>query len=374
MDLTNLTNTINWLYQLLYYLAYSSMPVLIPAAVVLAILAIVNFSFRDALRDFIYRNPLMSVLAKVFAIVATFLLAYSDFYAVSNIFVTLGNGRPSESRVFCITFAAFLEGFAFLFGIALARLTDRTNHRSSDKRVNRIGFFMTLVPLIVSWMLAVYLRFNQLTLELSLEQKQDLNYVLSYIPGNQIFLLFSPILTSILALGISWFAFPSCSLLRQERSTRYLQNRYLRYRNRYENIQKQYQDARIALWRDIADIDSDQEPLANTPALFRECCLTRLRQKVVSNALDQYETLVQAYNLKFESELFTYISQLADRSTLPHRISSITVQEILELYQEQTGEDWASRNADNAEVNRLRRNLENTTRQAQFRTTFFKKW
>ena len=51
-----------------------------------------------------------------------------------------------------------------------------------------------------------------------------------------------------------------------------------------------------------------------------------------------------------------------------------TVQEILELYQEQTGEDWASRNADNAEVNRLRRNLENTTRQAQFRTTFFKKW
>ena len=335
--------------------------------IAMALLYILNFTVHDALRRFIYRHPVPGLFFKLIAVLVTLVLMASDFLAVNNLFVVFNDVTPTEAYIYPMIFAAFLEGFAFLLGLSLSRVVDKTAYQRTDKILNRITLWLNLIFLILSCVLATYLRWNQLTLGMTLEEKAQIFQILSQQDAVQTFLLFSPILTSVLALSLSLFAFPHSSLDQQEKDVEYRRKRYQRFHRRYQDILQQYETQRASLWVDITGLD-DVEDIAPEPhSIYLDRCMNRIRRKIVQDVLDNYADMLAEYNLKFEHELFSFISQLSGRTTLPHTISAITVEEILSQYNAHSEEDWDSRERRDAETDRLRRILENTARTAQFR-------
>lgn len=348
-------------------------------SLIIAILIIFRFSFVDALRRFLDHNPVLSLITKLAAVAGMFFLMYSDYYAVNTIFSFAPSLDEDAVLILSITFAAFLEGFAFLLGIFLARLLDPTNFRKSDVVVNLLGVLLTLLPLLGAWVLAFSLRYNNLRLTI-LENELDESivtffYTLEHAPAEELFMLLSPILTSILALGLSWLAFPADNLRSQERTVEYRQGRYLRYRKRYQQYLMRYLEAKSKLWTKLNNqynADSEEADLPADSYAYHTRCQQLIRQKAVSTCVNAFTEEFGRYNKAIEGEISEYIQELSQRSTLPHIISSITVQEVLERYENEmkrndlTEDLWDNRELRMTKRERLQKELDNAAYRAGY--------
>lgn len=354
-------------------------PVVI-ASILIVVLVCFRFSLVEMIRLFLHYNPLLSMLTKVVSVIVVFLLAVSDYFAVRNIFVMSQSAVGAESNIYAITFAAFLELFAFLAGVFLSKLMDTTNFRRADKRFNAVGFVTSSFGLLAAWFLAFTLRYSQLRMNLIddnyINEKSGVFAVFFNLTSDQVFLLFSPILTSILAFGFSWFAFPSNSLSDQERLVRYRMKRYLHHRKRYQCLLHRYQHQRTLLWVNLGlDQNSFEDERLQSIEVYRDICLDRIRKNNVDSCTDVFTNEFSRYNKFAEAELLRYIQKLSTRSTLAHQIRAFTVQEILDAYHKSLGENVEADRWDGQELRerlkaKLHQDLDQASIVAYFRTNY----
>lgn len=344
---------------------------------------------KDGLRKLLHRNRFVSVLVKIAAIIGTLLLATSDFYSVRTLFQ---NAKGLATKVFVlmgmdigvpdilgVTFAAFLEGFPFLLGLFLSKLTDSTNYRDSTKVPNWIGTIFMILALVAAWGLSVAQRVEMLRdmivedSNLAADEVVQFAQIMSDAPPHQVFMMVAPILTSILAFGLSWLAFPAKGLEAQEDEVEYRQKRYLWYRKQYQKRLLRYQQRKTRLWTALAGGDEgDPLDMPADPNIYQNRCQQLIRRKTVSACVGAFGNEFGRYNDAVEARLAEYIMGLSERSTLPFEISSITVEEVLAAYEKDVrarnldGDLWDDGKLRIEKQERLRRELDNAACRAEF--------
>lgn len=294
----------------------------------LLILVISWFAGADPVRKLFHRYAPLSIMVKTIAIVGTVLLAWSDYKAVFTFFETAINLYADAPKVLSITFAAFLEGFAFILGIFLSKAVDFTCDRPSERFANWFGVGISFAGLCAAWVLSVVQRVNLIGPEIleDFDEGTKLTFALfmEYGQPEQIFMMCSPVLTSILAFGLSWLAFPSYSLDKQGRDVEYQLDRYLRFSKRYKKMLMAYQQKKSRLWTALCG--ADEGTIFDMPAdanIYQSRCQQMIRQKTVNACVSAFSGEFGQYNKRIEAELSKYILELSERSTLPHQICEI---------------------------------------------------
>lgn len=352
---------------------YGILAVIAVVGIVFLVLFIGRLAGCDSVRKLLHRFAFFSVLLKALALAGTYFLAQCDFYAVFTIFDESLSLDKDQVKFLSYTFAAFLEGFAFVLGIFLSRAMDSTSYRDTAKRAYWFGVLICVSGLVGAWSLAVAQRYNLVRLAALAEATEGtvLTFwqVVSNSKSEDIFMMVSPILTSVLAFSLSWLAFPSYSLDNQAREVEYQQGRYLRFRAKYGKLLMAYQQKKTKLWTALSGNEMDMPEDSN---IYQSRCQQLIRQKTVNACVGAFYGEFGQYNKRIEAELSAYILELSERSTLPHMISTITVEEVLEKYDSMMkdkgleGDIWDSQKLRQDKKARLQRDLNNAACQAEF--------
>ncbi len=357
--------------------------VMLALCALLAVMVIVLFiSYLcgvDWVRKMLHRNRFVSVVVKVAAVVGTILLACSDFFSVRTLFQNASGLAKGVPEILGMTFSSFLEGFPFLLGFFLSKLTDSTNYRESTKIPNWIGTIFMIVALIAAWGLSIYQRLEMLRDLIIEELGKTADTTLTFgeimggAPPDQVFMMVAPILTSILAFGLSWLAFPAKGLETHEDEVEYRRGRYLRFRKRYQKQLLRYQRQKTRLWTALAGGDEgDPLDMPEDPNIYQIRCQQLIRRKTVNACVGAFGDEFGRYNDAIEGKLAEYITALSGCSTLPHLISEITVEEVLRAYEKEVqernleGDLWDNRKLRAERQERLRRELDNAACRAEF--------
>ena len=184
---------------------YGILAVIAVVGIVFLVLFIRRLAGCDSVRKLLHRFAFFSVLLKVLALAGTYFLAQCDFYAVFTIFDKSLSLDKDQVKFLSYTFAAFLEGFAFVLGIFLSRAMDSTSYRDTAKRAYWFGVLICVSGLVGAWSLAVAQRYNLVRLAALAEATEGtvLTFwqVVSNSKSEDIFMMVSPILTSVLAFS-----------------------------------------------------------------------------------------------------------------------------------------------------------------------------
>lgn len=277
----------------------------------------------------------LSFTMKVCCIVLMAGLISCDYISLMNMF-KLMRFDAEERPIFAFAFALFLEGFPFVLGIVLPKVRDPIQAIEGKKDDYKLIARICTVCMLISFALAVGLRYLFVTAPARGGWEAYMNEQFMRNPNKndvflgQLFLFCSPILTSILALVVSWVAFGSNNLDDLATQLRKHQERFNWYEQAYGEYKHCYQDARNSLWITVGH-KADDEPLENFEE-FRLDCHAKIHDMIIGNCMDAYPSLLKRYNERIEAALSGYVQELADYSTIPHLITRITVQDIIREY------------------------------------------
>lgn len=291
-------------------------------------------------------------------------LAFADFLTMLNMFTMMGlqdnllimrefplteNGlRVSEPIIYSILAVLLLEGSPFLMGITLWSIVDCGNYRSNDKLNAGIGFVISLICLVVTLYVVISMRLLiieknggrdayldgcygavEKTLlddpsELENNQSKNKQYVAHR------FLVFSPALTSLLALGLSWTFFRSEKVETLRREVDKCHARFLDAKRQFLDAIYKCDDTKRAMWTAL----SVSKEMPTDYDIFKKECFFRIRAKLMQNCIIQYPQLIARYNAEIEGELMHYLTEMAGKSTIPDDIMDIALEDVLKEYNE----------------------------------------
>ena len=301
--------------------------------------------------------------------VLIFLMA-CDLFALNNLLVE-ANTDSTTALVLSSVMAVVLEGAPVIIGLALGILLDESELRR-NKKETKIGLLLALVVMGMVFFVVVQSRhqviLNHSTFGHRLEEGEsrevldtEPKWVSGYDPAfrqsqndfsadwvygqysdfpKDYFLLWSPVLTSLVAFLLSWFYFRTsyADLLEQ---------RMYRTRNDYyaSNAQRRstllhVTDLKVKIWSSLGLTtvipDEDEE-------LFRQC------NAATRHTLQQAAPLVSSslssiYESSIELELLHIMQRLADLSSIPHEILKLDVHRLIEEVNQSwnTNESWRS--------------------------------
>lgn len=320
----------------------------------------------------IWLRSLDNIPGKIIAILATVFLAASDFYSMIQLFDEFGV-EGVDLTFFSLTMVFFLEVTPFLCGVALSEWADNTKWRFGTRGVVIAGFFVGIVAWTGATVLAIYMRDQLLQAGGGFEAFKDGSYGgardnSKYI--GEIFKMWSPLLTSVLAFLLSWLTFRHSELSNLQNQVRYLRAEKNMREKSFRKAQSRNKDARVSLWGTLAD--PDVEPMPKDFEVYRNQCFIKIREKLYDTCLSEYPTQVERFTSCVESKLAEYILAISQRSTLPQSISSITVQEMIARYEQQiqnSADAWDYNQAGVELEEELERALNNAVVVAQFHTT-----
>lgn len=262
-------------------------------------------------------------------------LISSDFMSLMNMFTQIRMTK-TERPIFAITFALFLEGFPFVLGIVVPKIVDKAQIIEGKKKEYTAIAWICFICMLITFALSVVIRlmFVNAPSRGGLEAYMSDNYLQDPDKNDtylgQFFLFFSPILTSILAFVVSYVAFGSNNLDDTGKQLRKALARYNWYKKIYEDARDCSQDARGSLWYSLGN--SRDVEIPDDYDVFRNDCHVRIHDMIISNCLAAYPSLLKRYNDRVEAALGAYIHELAGYSTVPHLITRITVDEIVEAH------------------------------------------
>ena len=310
------------------------------------------------------------------------LMALADFLTLVNLFANMGlsdsfwlMGRKlplSEINVYALTLAILLEGNPTVLGNMASKMTDQSRYKVNDRIGALVGTAISGLGCLGTIAVACYMR------NLLIEQGGGrAAFKAGSFNGSaatngqyivQRFLLFSPILTSVFAGVLSWWAFRSESGEELERSLDRLHDRFLEAQRDFRDSYEQAANSRMSLWTSLtASADMPQEIEA-----FRRECFERMRSKAIENSIMIYPAQIARYNAAIEEVLIGFIEKMSTLSTIPADIAGISVREIAEKHDESVKKDadaWNYDRAGPAIEARLKKVLDNGAVVAQYKTT-----
>lgn len=303
-------------------------------------------------------------LSKLIPAVLILGLAFADFLTMLNMFTMMGlqdnllimrkffltgnELRISEPIIYSILAALLLEGSPFLLGITFWNMKDHGNYRLNDKLNAKNGFYISLFCLSITLITVVVMRF--LIIQKNGGYKaylggyygavekispDDLLKLEADLPTNRqfvahCFLIVSPVLTSLLALGLSWTFFRNekAETLRREVDKCHAQ--FLDAKRQFLDAIYKCDDMKRAMWTAL----SVSKEMPTDYDIFKKECFFRIRAKLMQNCIIQYQQQIARYNAEIEGELMHYLTEMAGKSTIPADILDIDLEDILKKYDE----------------------------------------
>lgn len=331
---------------------------------------------------------------KMFSLALILLLAFFDYAAMKNLFTNLQvsdnplfiggivnngvaqnfRGYISEVNVYPLMMVILLEGIPYFLGMEVSIILDKTSYRTNSKKFAQVGAIIALVALIGTFALVIIMRLLVIDLEVGFPKflGGSAEVTPSFIV--QFGLLFTPILTSLLAFVASLATFKSESAEELERKIDHLHKKFLNEQSKFYDILNRNDDARTALWTSLTSDQSGKMPSRFDD--FRKECFDRIRRKLVENVIFQYPGQISRFNTEIEGILESYINQMSDakETNVPYEILSITTENLFKQYdylqkaEKNDIDAWNYTVAGEALEEELKQVLDNAVVVAQFKT------
>ncbi|MBR3835955.1 MAG: hypothetical protein IKJ69_04105 [Clostridia bacterium] len=283
-------------------------------------------------------------------------LVISDYYTLFDLFSSSKfDILNSFAHIIAITCAMFLEGLPYIMGDGLNRLLSKQKKKNTgDRKKTWIVFIVGLVSSIFIMCALVGFRIEVILLSIGAEKTQiveilkgagtfgekfkEVFLILTFgleksdqVAVN-IYLALQPILTSILAFMVSFTYLSDESIDTGDRRESLLKKKVQRARLKNDANRRILERAKLDLLSDLG-IDNNSEHWTNLDdAAFIRDVFQKITNKVITMSANGYVRAVKKYNVGIEAQLAAYLSVIATKSNLPHRITGINIQNIIQKY------------------------------------------
>lgn len=255
-----------------------------------------------------------SIFAKIGVILMLSALAYADYHAIEDLFIT---ARIRGAKIFAIVFAFALEGLPTIMSTCLVRWKDKANQKVSDVDFSKLGFWVSLIGYLIFYGgILVPLR---IFIEMGMVPKAESNFIKNWT------LSVSPLGTSIFAFGLSWLFFRAEMVTVQEKIVFRLEEDYSKKLAVFRDSLYKLQDARVALWTEV----TEHKTLPQKLRVYRDEIFKRTKTKIIEDCITDFPNQIERFNQIVESELDAIIQDMKLRSTVPTDISKIKVSDIV---------------------------------------------
>ena len=287
----------------------------------------------------------------------------ADFMTVRNLFIEMM--EPNNAVILSFILAGALEGLPFYLGMIHSEKIDVGSYNINDKPVMTRGFWIAMIALVVTFFIAVASRLLWIQNLYVTEQMVDEDFYEELIP--QLFMMVSPIMTSLLSYVASWFAFRSSYQERLYRIVVKKQDIYNRCKDNFYISFDAYRRARLSLWNSLTEESGESVP--EDSKSYHESCFKKIRTKLVSHCITCYPTQIERYTQETNKLLEGFILEMSRHTTLPQTITRITLADIIAEHDELAidyADCWDYNFAGPDLENELRATLDNALVVAEF--------
>lgn len=275
----------------------------------------------------------------------TLVLGYFDYLTIVELFTDADLAGENSEIVFAVLFALCLEGIPFFTASFLAKALLEYKVKKKEKLYAWIGVGLGLIGLIMAWIIAWHIRdtviqanggvkqYLQLTIDGVADYNQDLGEYVGYTAD--IFLKWSPIITSILAFLASWQVTSWDIEKKLKREVEFYHKKFLYKEKLYRMEMEKLLNLRAAMWNSVAEDEANRISIPNNEQVFRDEVIMRIRRQLILNSIALYPGEVERFQNKIEAELGFYLSQMAINSTKPELLLSIDLKELIQRYDEE---------------------------------------
>lgn len=275
----------------------------------------------------------------------TVVLAYFDYLTIVELFSDADLAGKDSENTFAILFALCLEGIPFFTASFLAKALLEYKVKKNDKLYAWIGVMLGLLGLVMAWAIAWYIRdiviqsnggvkqYLQIIVDGVGDYNENLGKYVGYTAD--IFLKWSPIITSILAFLASWRVTAWDIEKKFKKEVDFYHKKFLYKQTLYRIEMEKLSNLRAAMWNAVAEQEADRISIPNNQQVFQEEVIKRIRRQLILNSITSYPGEIERFQNKVEAELGTYLSQLAINSTNPELLLSIDLQELIQRYDEE---------------------------------------
>lgn len=257
-----------------------------------------------------------SIFAKTIVILGIIALAIADYFAISDLFITV---RIKGAWIFASVFAFALEGLPTTMSMYLVKWKDKANHRVSDIGFSKFGFWASLIGYLIFYGIIVFLR---ISIEVGMVPNAIPNFIKDWT------LSISPLGTSIFAFSLSWLIFRADMVTVQAKIVSRLEEDFSKKLAVFRDNLYKLQDARVALWTEV----TEHKTLPQKLRVFRDEIFKRTKAKIIEDCITDFPNQIERFNQTVESELDAIIQDMKSYSTVPIDISKIKVSDIVVEY------------------------------------------
>ena len=275
---------------------------------------------------------------KYVAILLILLLATADFFAMKELFTKL-NTNVFEQYIYSITCSLCLEGLPTFIGICLSKLKDYTNYKKNDYNNAKIGLGIALIGMAIAFAIVVTLRIliicNNgglsafIAKEYAVGSTQKFNADLNSGFIKDIFLLFSPLMTSLFAFVISWVAFPSDNHAQLEKELDILYLDLVNKQTDYVVSRNKLEVERMNIWKDIAGNDTSMPKSTN---VFRKESYNRIRNLLIRDCIEKFPIYIERYNNDLKNQLSSILKKMSELTSIEDIFENIKIDDIINQY------------------------------------------
>ena len=268
---------------------------------------------RNLLLKFLDWFARKNIFARAIVILGIIALAIADYYAISGLFI---NARIRGAWIFASVFAFAFEGLPAIMSMYLVKWRDKANHKVSDIKFSKLGFWISLSGYFIFYGIILFLR---ISIEMGIAPKANSNFV------ENLTLSISPLATSIFAFGLSWLFFRTEMVAVQAKIVSRLEEDYSKKLAVFRDSLYKLQDARVALWTEV----TEHKTLPQKLRVYRDEIFKRTKTKIIEDCITDFPNQIERFNQIVESELDAIIQDMKLRSTVPTDISKIKVSDIV---------------------------------------------
>lgn len=313
-----------------------------------------NFS---AMLDFVEN---LGGIMKISITALILLLFAADYYTIYDLFrEPQFNFNPLIQKILAVVVAAVLEGLPCLFSTALCKLMDTNITDQIERRKQKIILVISSVSIVFMFALVISLRVNVLIGNLGPEMQSELFNIIESISNKDgfaltqlidilssekvsthIFLIFSPIITSVFALLLS-LGYTSSDYLDSLRRKYEAKHRKSQKANFNKFVaQGKVRTMKQELWNELG--------LFGTPPddsdAFHKSIATAIGQRIEKDGVEAFNVQIRKFNTEIESVLQEYLFRISEFSSVPLEITGLCVRDIIAEYDNSVAEDFSAGN------------------------------
>jgi len=278
------------------------------------------------------RNRLITITTIIFI---SFLIC-ADTYSLYDMFIKNG-ATQNAALFFASVFAVILEGGPFFVSNSIAVYKDKTCVRKNERFNALWGVVIGSVLTLAAFTVVVYTRYHVIDsgggIDINGFYHSGFNKFNRYdSEGNilynafydgyslDLFLMFSPILTSMLAFLISWMAFKPNN---RKKLHNEMTGKYEAYLDATEGVKRTEGSLMDIVLKIQTKLKIEKRP--EDVAAFKEMCLDIMRKMMADEVDYYYPILLQGFTDNINAELNKYILDLSMLSNISNVIRDIDI-------------------------------------------------